>query len=651
MAENKAPARVLHPNDLFALRYVHDARLSPDGRLIAFVTSRTDEEKSEEFFTITIRRLDTGEHQELGFPGRATFPRWSPDGTRLAFIGALGGSQRLYVTDTSLTKSNPLTPENAMVQGPPAWSPDGSSIAITYITVQPLDAMRRVTKRIFRSEGIGTVDNLTMSIHIADIRSGNVRPLDTQIGNALQPEFSPQGDRILFLGADSAVGFPGMGGLYLYAMEISTGRVRQLLGEGWFIAAAAWAPSGDKIVVAGDFESPVTVPTVGLWVINRDGSDPQCRTDGFVGNVGLRVHHDMPTWTTSQNNVLAVPHPDFAYATVTTHGSTEIWKVALEGANTCEPVVDGQRSCIVLDANLQESQLVFCASDLFSPWELYLKDLATDEEHRLTRLNDDVLAKWPALRMDHLKYNSADDLALEGWNLTRADLKGPQPTVMFIHGGPFLSTGYVFRFDFHLLAANGYAVLFTNFRGSGGYGEPFARAIMNDWGSRGFPDHMAAADAVIDAGLADPERMGVWGPSHGGFATCWIVGHTSRFKAAVAESSVSNFTSLYYLTDAPDVFTSDLGGLPHEIPDVYRSRSPITYAHNSTTPTLMLHGQDDLRCPVAEAEQFYRALHDAGCKTELVVIEGMNHMGDSVGPLSARRIQNEAVLDWFERFL
>ena len=242
-------------------------------------------------------------------------------------------------------------------------------------------------------------------------------------------------------------------------------------------------------------------------------------------------------------------------------------------------------------------------------------------------------------------------MPLEGWFLSRSDREGPQPTVMFIHGGPMLATGHAFRFDFHLLASNGIAVLFANFRGSSGYGEAFLRKLVGDWGSRGFPDHMAAVDASIGRGLADPQRLGVWGPSHGGFATAWIVGHTHRFRAAIVESAAINFSTMYYLSDAAELFLCDLGGRPDEIPDVYRSRSPLTYAHRCRTPTLLLHGEDDLRCPMAEAEQFYRVLRDVGCETELVRIAGMTHVGDSIGPLAVRVAQNEALLDWFERHL
>jgi dipeptidyl aminopeptidase/acylaminoacyl peptidase len=643
--------RALNPNDLFALRYVHDARLSPDGRHVAYVTSRTVEETAEEFFEITIENRTTGERRELNFTGRALSPRWSPDGARIAFIGGEGKSSRLYVTGANTQETIALTPEGCQVQGPPAWSPDGSTIAYTIVTYRKHEGFHRITGKVFRAEGLGYIDTLVLSIQLVDVHTRVVRPIELGGIVGQQPAFSPGGKHLLFLGTDMAVPFPALGGLKLFTVGLGDGKITEVLGDRWYIASAAWSPCGERIVIAGDYDSTLTIPTIGLWVVNRDGSNPQCRTTGYVGKVGLCIHHDMPTWDTSQYSILSVPDAAQAYATVAKHGCAEIWRIALDGPVHCEPVAAGPRSCLIMDVRADTSQLLYCVSDLNTPWELCLLDLRSGEEKRLTHLNDAVLAGWPALKVEHLTFESADGLPLEGWYLVRADRKGPQPTIMFVHGGPFLATGNAFRYDFHLLAANGYAVLFANFRGSAGYGVPFVRGIMGDWGANGFPDHMAAMDAAIARGLSDPRRLGVWGPSHGGFATCWIVGHTNRFCAAVAESAVTNMLTQYFLCDTPAHLVTDLGGRPDEIPDVYRSRSPLSYAWRCRTPTLMLHGEQDLRCTIAEAEQFYRALHDAGCTTELVRIPGMNHMGDSTGPLSARKGQNEALLDWFERFL
>ncbi len=648
---SEARERLLNPNALFALRHIHDAQFSPDGRQVAYVVSRTVEEEGREYFNIVIEDFSAGTRHVPDFAGVATAPRWAPDGKRLAFVGSDGSAHQLFLTDLGVGSTILLSPPGHQVQGAPAWSPDGATIAYTVVRRPREGEARRLTQRVFRSEGIGAIDGLTLGLQLIDVRSGVVRELDVGRRIAMKPAFSPCGKRILFLGADSAVGYVSFGGVRLFTYELSSGRVVPVLGERWFIVAANWSPCGRRIVIAGDYDSRLSVPVAGVWVVDSDGSNPQCRTTGFVGNVGLRAHHDMPTWDTSQDNALAVLDSSYAYATVMKCGCGEIWRVALDGPPRCEPVISGPRSCLVMDVSARSSQLLFAVSDINTPWELHQCALQGGAQRRLTRLNDSVLATWPPLRLEHLAFTSVDGTSLEGWYLVRADRAGPQPTVLFVHGGPYLSTGHVFRFDFHLLAANGYAVVFANFRGSAGYGEPFARAIMGEWGSRGFPDHMATVDTAIERGLADATRLGVWGASHGGFATCWIVGHTTRFRAAVAESAVTNFASLYYLCDAPDIFSNELGGRPDQIPDVYRARSPLTYAMRCRTPTLMLHGQADDRCPIAEAEQFYRALHDAGCVTELLSIPGMTHMGDSTGPLAVRRTQNEGLLDWFERHL
>ena len=203
--------RVLHPNDLLALRYVHDARFSPDGRRVAYVTSRTAEEPAEELFEITIEDLATGAKREIPFPGRATYPRWSPDGKQLAFIGAAGNSQRLYLADPHRDALRALTAESDQVQGPPSWTPDGSAIACSVLRRPRSDGVRRITKRVFRSEGLGEIDNVRSDLQLVDIQRGVARTLDLGGITGAQPAFSPCGKRLLFLGADSAVGYASFG--------------------------------------------------------------------------------------------------------------------------------------------------------------------------------------------------------------------------------------------------------------------------------------------------------------------------------------------------------------------------------------------------------------------------------------------------------
>lgn len=644
--------RVLDPGDVRSLRYVHDARMSPNGRRVAYVTSHCTEGADEEAMGISIADLAAKAQSRVDFAGRAMQPRWSPDGKLLAFIGvAASGVSRLYAFDCEAGAIRPLTPEDHQVQGPFDWTPDGARIAYTALSrpKSKAESYRRITRRLFRADGLGMSGELTCAIQIVDLASGSVRSIDAGLAATARPVFSPCGKYLLFFGSTSDEGYPALE-WKLFTLELESGHVIEILGTDWFIVAARWAPCGERIVFAGDRDSDLMRPMPGLWIVNRDGADPQARTRGLLSNLGLLIHHDMPTWATEENFFVVADHRH-AYVTAMNRGTAQICRVALDGPLSCEAVIRGPRCCLIMDVHPGTRQLLFSASDINTPWELFVADLDGSNERALTHLNDATLKPWPALVVRQLSAESSDGVPIEGWHLAREGREEPQPTVLFLHGGPELSCGHVFRFDFHLLAANGYAVLMVNFRGSAGYGEPFMRAIQGDWGTRTYPDYMAVLDEAIAKGLADPQRLGVWGASYGGFATCWAVCRTHRFKAALAESCVSDLALLYYLSDVPDLFVRGMGGRPYEIPDVYRSRSPITYAHRCRTPTMLMHGEADLRCHVAHAEFFYRALHDAGCPTELVLIPRMTHMGDSIGPLPVRVAQNEVLLEWFERHL
>jgi dipeptidyl aminopeptidase/acylaminoacyl peptidase len=642
----------LSPDDLLALRFVRDARLSPDGRQAAVIASRPDHAADGEFLELMLVDTRSGAETPLvAGDVRVIGPAWSPNGNKLAYVRIDSGPPRICIHDFGTNQITETPVAGGMPQPPLAWSPDGTRLAITVISVVPPPAgLHRITKPGFRIEGIGFVDRISQRIDIVEVASGAISCVTAGLGNCSQPEFSPTGDRLLF-GAIEGAAKPGGGSAPLpHILHFVDGQVTRPLGEGWHVTTTTWLPDGERLLVFGAYRSTMTVPVSILYTFDLASGSFECRTPDLEAQIGMRVHEDTPIWEICFTRGVEIVD-DSAFASVQAGGETQIWRIALAGAPSMTPVVEGPRSCLLLGAT--SDALLFLASDLHRPGDLHVASLSSGEERRLTSLNDGVLASWPKLAVRHLPVTSPDGLVFDAWYLARADAKGegPLPTVMFVHGGPFLAVGHAFRYDFHMLASRGWGMVFANFRGSAGYGEAFQRKIMGDWGSKGFPDHMAVVDVAVALGLADPERLGVWGASHGGFATAWIVGHTDRFRAAVAEASVTNYISLYYLSDVGEGFAADLGALPHEIPDVYRSRSPLTYAHRCTTPTLMLHGDEDYRCPIAEAEQFFRVLIDVGCTTELVRIPRCNHIGDSVGPLSARVGQNEALLDWFERFL
>jgi dipeptidyl aminopeptidase/acylaminoacyl peptidase len=635
---------LLAPDSLFDLTMLRDADVSGRGANLAYCVSTTSD--GEEQFAIWVSS-SAGGPRRLPFAGKATAPRWSPDGQRLAFIG---DGQLRVAAWPSLELGEPLSPADAVVEGVPSWAPDSEQLAVSLVRHRRTTGVRVLTERLFLADGIGFVGDYGQSIHLLSCLGGDGKQLTLEEdGLCSQPRWSPCGRRIFYFVNSQAIPNASYSPKLAIA-DLHTGSASILLDRPWYLISAQWLSDGRQIAIAASPDDTLTIPNTRLWTVDLSGKATMRSTEA-MGKVGGLLHHDMPCWELTRRNPIHVLDSDTALVTTLRRGAYEIWRVALDGDLKAEPLLSGERSCIVLCADLETDTLLFATTDLVSPPEICCATIRGDAERQLTQLNRDVLAHWPKFRIEAFTYPSGDGYDIDCWFLALEAAGGPLPSVLFIHGGPFASTGHAFRYDFLLLAAQGFGVIFANFRGSAGYGDSFSRAIMGDWGARGFPDHMGAVDAAIVRGYTDPERLGVWGPSHGGFATCWIVGHTDRFKAAVAEAAPTNLATNYYLSDAPDTKARDLGGRPHEIPDAYRARSPITYAHRCTTPTMFIHGEDDRRVPISEAEQFYRILHDVGCPAEMVRITDCHHLGDSCGPLAARQAQNEALVRWFRRYL
>lgn len=638
-------SRALRPEDVLRLKFIRDARISPAGNEIAYLLSTSSLRDRDDLFALQIRTVDTGTERRMAEGPAIRSPRWSGTGDRLAYVD----QDKLIVCDVRMCSEKQYTFSGESIQGAPAWSPDGRAIVLILGREESGEPpSRRLATRHYRADGMGFFQGKSQRLCLVDSATGVATTLVDDLGFYSNIEWDDSGERVMFLGSRDPIPFAGYSP-QLYSVRISDRHVTRHFGDGWYIEKAKWMPGAKRIAVIGAYQSKLTVPTTDLWVVDCDGTNADCRTDAVRGRVGCRVHHDMPLWELEALNGLVIRDSSSAWISVQLGGSVEVHDVSLSGPARCERVLGGDRVCVVLDSPADRRAFLYFATDAVTPADLFLFDGHT--ERRITELNSEVLSSWPQVTCRHVPFRSSEGMTMDAWFLSAARNPDPVPTVMFIHGGPYFASGHAFHFDAHMLASHDMGVLFANFRGSFGYGEDFTKAIVGDWGERGFPDHMAAVDVAIKAGLADPGRLGVWGASHGGFATSWIVGHTDRFRAAVAEAAVTNFTSAYYLSDCPEVWVRELGGKPHEIPDVYRSRSPLTYAHRCKTPTLMLHGDSDLRCPLSEAEQFFAALLDAGCKAELVRIRGASHLGDSMGSPAMRVAQNEALLDWFKRYL
>lgn len=645
--------RPVTSDDVFRLKFLVDARLSPDGGTVAYAVSSTEGEKGKEkdIAAIWLLKVGGGEARQLT-SGLAndSGPCWSPDGKQIAFISNRGGKAQIYIIPVDGGEAKALTSLPQGVGGGLAWSPDGQSIAFTAPPqVEPRDpaAPYRVTRHVYRFDALGYLDDVAQSIFVVPVGGGEPAQLTRDGCQCSAPLWSPDGQEILYLVGSRPDAHDFRGSARIVNLK---GDVRKLVEDWGTAVSAAWTPDGESVVFAGVPRGLPAGTQNKVWIMPRTGGDPVARSASLAYQAGGRVLGDRVVILAPTPRCFVSADKQAAYLSVQAGGAVHVYRVALSGPESAAPVVAGDRSCWLLD--MQADKLLFATSTLNNPGDLCVANSDGASECQLTSINADALSGLALPETEHLRFAGRDGIEVEGWLMRPPHGKPPYPTILYIHGGPHAAYGYVYFHDFHMLAGAGYAVLFVNHRASTGYGDSFATAIVGDWGNLDYEDLMAAVDAAVARGLADPDRLGVCGLSGGGNLSCWIVGHSDRFRAAVPENPVTNWVSFYGVSDIGPVFAvEEMGGRPEEIPDVYRRCSPITYAHRCTTPTLMVQGENDYRCPAEQSEQFYAVLKANGCVVEMLRLPNSPHGGSRTAAPVVRRGQDLALLDWFNRYV
>jgi dipeptidyl aminopeptidase/acylaminoacyl peptidase len=629
----------LTPAHALRLRFVRDAGFIGDGAHGFYLASETDEQRE----THSLWLFGYGEPRRLGEElGDLRAPALSPDGSTLAVLAAAGEPQQIWLLPVDGSEARVLTSLPQGVSGRPSWSPDGRSIAFT-AGPQPRDRSRpyRITRPIYRYELLGYVEDVLQDVYVADVERGDARQLtDDDVMNS-DPRWSPDGTRLSYM--VSLIPGTVLSQAQLHVLSVETGESHVVVSGWGGVLRAAWCGDGRLAFVGWPASGYAMTDNWNLWVVDAAGGEPQCRTASVPAGIGSGMQYDWIVWETGGTRILV--RGDDAYVAAQVGGDVVVDRVALTGPESVEQVHGAEgASAYLLDVG-PGGEILTIATSALDPPELAIGSTP------VTRLNADVVEGVVRPDLHHLEVTAPDGFRSEAWALTPPGEHGPWPAVLYVHGGPYGAFGSTYMIDFHLLVGAGFAVVFHNFRGSRGYGRDHGHAIVGDWGRQGQLDHHAALDAAIAAGIADADRLGVCGYSHGGFATCWLVGTSERFKAAVAENPVVSWTSAWGIADDDSWIAKELGGRPWEVPDVYRERSPLTYAPNCTTPVLFVVGESDLRCPAGESEQYYRVLHSNGVPAEMLRLPNSAHLGTWDGPVPSRTAQNEALVEWFQRWV
>jgi len=624
-------------DDLTSLAVPAEPALSPDGARVVYVLHTLDAERDRNVHQLWSVPTAGGAPRRLTHGDDDTAPAWSPDGSQLAFLR--GGQVHVLAADGGDAERLTDLPLGA---GTPVWSPDGARIAFS-APVDPTDGTGPlVTTRLdYQADGAGMFGAVRNQLHVVDLATRDCRRVTDGPDHAGQPAWSPDGHTLAFthkVGDDADLTFRTS--VHLLDLDHRAAAPRPVAFGDGLAVSVSFAAEGQSLLVVGypgglrGHQHLVRVPL--------DGGDPV----DLTGDLDRNVMAGAPAYPGGRPQEGADGRLLFC---LRDRGCTHLWALCDGQAS---PVLAGEGR-VVSGLSVVGGTAVVALSTPTSYGEIVAVDLATGTETVLTD-HGAALADVDLFVREERSFTISDGTEVQAWLVRDPDREGPRPLLLDVHGGPHNAWNAAAdeMHPYHQeLAAKGWVVLLVNPRGSDGYGEAFFDAVHDAWGVADAQDFLEPIDALVAEGLADPDRLAVTGYSYGGFMTCWLTGRDDRFKAAVAGGVVSDLVSMYGSSDDGAVLGRyEFGGAPWQQPETYAAMSPLTHVDKVTTPTLVLHGRDDLTCPVGQALQWHTSLRDRGVPTELVLYPGASHVFILLGPPSQRIDYGRRVLDWVERY-
>ncbi len=661
--------RTITAEDLYEFNSVAEVRIAPDGQNVVYTVQRVDRKTEKKYTNLWVTPTEEGEpHQFTTGDQHDGSGRFSPDGKLIAFLSDRRDKEKsaqIYLIPFTGGEASRLTQIGGEI-GEMSWSPDGKQILCT-VRKKDAEALERekddqkkklgivsrhYERLFYKLDGYGYLPHERTHVWTVDARTGKAKQItDHAVYDEQHPTWSPDGKWIAFMSNRSENPDFTPERTDLFVMPREGGKFRKIetpIGDKYL---CSFSPDGKWIAYMGVEGEGLSYKNASLWVVTADGTKPTRNlTEKFDLHVDSSTINDVgspetmaPTWSKDGKRI---------YFQTVLHGSTKLASISVKGDDLRDEIGEGG---VVGSFTLDKAQekLAYFYGRMNDPVQIYVRDMTSGRERQITRLNK-LLDGIDLGKVEEVWFKGPDGNDLQGWILKPPGFEASKkyPSIMEIHGGPLTQYGKFFMHEFYFLAAHGYVVYFSNPRGGRGYGEEHAKGIYGDWGNVDYADLMAWADYMEKQPYIDPKRMGVTGGSYGGYMTVWIIGHTRRFEAAATQRCVSNFVSMWGSSDFNWTFQMELANKPpFEDLQNFWAHSPIAYIGNARTPTLVLHNEFDLRCPIEQSEQVFVALKKLGVDSEMVRFPDEFHGLSRTGRTDRRMARLNHILRWFDRYL
>jgi dipeptidyl aminopeptidase/acylaminoacyl peptidase len=647
--------RKVELNDVLRLRTVSDPQISPDGAWVAYTVSAADTVEDKANSDIWMVSWDGSRQVRLtSSKANEHAPRWSPDGRYLGFLSGRDDArevEQLWLLDRMGGEADRITDLAGGVSDY-AWAPDGKRLALIApdpdpdSTANAPDSSQQatpkpivITRYQFKEDETGYLDRRRSHLYLFELAGRKATILTPGEFNELWPVWSPDGRSIAFV-SKRRPDFDRTNNWDLYVVDASARATpRQLttfegpdMDPQWGGRAPVWSPDGKYVAyVQGGPLKLIYYAGQKLAVVPAAGGPARVITPTLDRNVLS------PVWTADGASLRFLLEEDRV---------THVASVPATGGPV-QRLTQGRSMVSDLAAGPDGKMVVLSSTPQF-PAEIFAVEGPV--LRRLSRQNDSWLRGVRLAPVEEISFKSRDGMPINGFMMRPLDYRSGTkvPAVLKIHGGPVYQFSNEFDLEWQLLAAEGFAVVAANPRGSSGRGEKFSTAIYADWGNKDTEDVLAAVDHAVSAGVADPDRLGVGGWSYGGILTNQVIARDRRFKAAISGAGLSNAFTGYGTDQYIREYEAELG-TPWKNADAYRRVSyPFFNADRIVTPTLFLCGDKDLNVPLINSEQMFQALKSLGRETELIIYPGQSH---EIKTPSYRRDRQERYLGWYRRYL